>query len=246
LLSSLTSVAVDAAKDGPATPKTLASKLSNLSHGKPATPNLAPLNTKPIKLPQPSAALQSLQSARFLTSLNPLLYLPNVASPNPALKSAVTSKGKSFRYDQGFLLRVQKVFTEKPSMEFESQIKALTGDSDGGSARPDSSRTPQEWDRDRTPPAAIAPFPGLAVLAILLVWVRLCLREPRQLIVSLCLKAPFLDQEILWRRSIVLVELSQILVPWPGIHQAAMEALCLHHGPIRAPPVSALAASATS
>jgi translation initiation factor 4G len=156
-------------EDGPATPSTLVSKLSNLNlgtdsgastpasddsmgpppkvnpiekRGKPAALNLAPLNTKPIEPPQPSAALQSLKSARFLTVLNSSIYPPNIASPNPALNSAVTAKGKSFKYDKEFLLQFQKVFTEKPSMEFESQIKALIGEGDGGSARSGSTRTP--------------------------------------------------------------------------------------------------------
>ncbi len=157
-------------KNAPNTPSTLASKLSNLTlgtdsgastpasddsmgpppskvnqpekRGKPAALNLAPLNTKPVEPPQPSAALQSLKSARFLTVINPALYPPNINSPNPALNSAVTTKGKSFKYDKEFLLQFQKVFTEKPSMEFESQIKALIGDGDGGSARSGSTRTP--------------------------------------------------------------------------------------------------------
>ncbi|KUJ19938.1 uncharacterized protein LY89DRAFT_466855 [Mollisia scopiformis] len=156
-------------KNAPNTPSTLASKLSNLTlgtdsgastpasddsmgpppkinasekRGKPAALNLAPLNTKPVEPPQPSAALQSLKSARFLTVLNSSIYPPNISSPNPALNTAVTTKGKSFKYDKEFLLQFQKVFTEKPSMEFESQIKALIGDGDGGSARTGSTRTP--------------------------------------------------------------------------------------------------------
>ncbi|CZT02669.1 related to translation initiation factor eIF-4F [Rhynchosporium agropyri] len=157
----------DAAKTESSTPSTLATKLSNLTlgtesgastpdsdgsmgpppkvnpaekRGKPAALNLAPLNTKPIEPPQPSAALQSLKSARFLTILNSSLYPPNISSPNPALNSAVTTKGKSFKYDKEFLLQFQKVFVEKPSMEFESQIKALIGGTDGGSAHPGSAR----------------------------------------------------------------------------------------------------------
>ncbi|KAG4438128.1 hypothetical protein IFR05_006408 [Cadophora sp. M221] len=182
----------DAAKTGPSTPSTLATKLSNLTlgtdsgastpdsdssmgpppkvnpaekRGKPAALNLAPLNTKPIEPPQPSAALQSLKSARFLTVLNSSLYPPNISSPNPALNSAVTTKGKSFKYDKEFLLQFQKVFVEKPSMEFESQIKALIGDGDGGSARPGSARPggggggsmgPRQNSSRNNPPGAFA------------------------------------------------------------------------------------------
>ncbi|KAK0099998.1 hypothetical protein ONS96_007941 [Cadophora gregata f. sp. sojae] len=181
----------DVAKTGPSTPSTLATKLSNLTlgtdsgastpdsdssmgpppkvnpaekRGKPAALNLAPLNTKPIEPPQPSAALQSLKSARFLTVLNSSLYPPNISSPNPALNSAVTTKGKSFKYDKEFLLQFQKVFVEKPSMEFESQIKALIGDGDGGSARPGSARPgggggsmgPRQNSSRNNPPGAFA------------------------------------------------------------------------------------------
>jgi translation initiation factor 4G len=155
-------------KTGPATPTTIASKLSSLTlgtdsgastpasddsmpppphkasstekRGKPAALNLAPLNTKPVEPPQPSAALQSLKSARFLTVLNPSIYPPNISSPNPALNSAVTAKGQSFKYDKEFLLQFQKVFTEKPSLEFAEQVKNLIGDGDGGSARSASAR----------------------------------------------------------------------------------------------------------
>ncbi|KAB8299836.1 hypothetical protein EYC80_000083 [Monilinia laxa] len=110
--------------------------------GKPAALNLAPLNTKPVEPPQPSAALQSLKSARFLTILDSSIYPANISSPNPALNSAANAKGKTFKYDKEFLLQFQKVFTEKPSLEFESQIKALIGD-DPSSARPGGSqRTP--------------------------------------------------------------------------------------------------------
>ena len=176
-------------KNAPNTPSTLASKLSNLTLGtdsgtstptsddsmgppprssttekrvKPAALNLTPLNTKPVEPPQPSAALQSLKSARFLTVLNSSIYPPNISSPNPALNSAVTTKGKSFKYDKEFLLQFQKVFTEKPSMEFESQIKALIGDGDGGSARSASTRNapgggmgPRQGS-NRNPPGAFA------------------------------------------------------------------------------------------
>jgi translation initiation factor 4G len=153
-------------KNAPTTPSTLASSLSNLTLGNesgtstpasndsmgppppkagankkvPAALNLAPINTQPVEAPQPSAALQSLKSARFLTAINPALYPSSINSPNPALNSAVAAKGKSFKYDSAFLMQFQKVFTEKPSMEFESQIKALIGDGDAGSARSASTR----------------------------------------------------------------------------------------------------------
>jgi translation initiation factor 4G len=176
-------------KNAPVTPTTIASKLSNLTLGsesgastpasddsmpppppkassteskrvKPAALNLAPLNTKPVEPPQPSAALQSLKSARFLTVLNSSIYPPNINSPNPALNSAVAAKGKSFKYDKEFLLQFQKVFTEKPSLEFAEQVKNLIGEGDGGSARSASTRQSSSMGprqgSNRNPPGAFA------------------------------------------------------------------------------------------
>ena len=112
---------------------------------KPAALNLAPLNTKPVDPPQPSAALQSLKSARFLQVMDQDIYPEGISSPNPALNAAVAKKGKTFKYDASFLLQFQKVFTEQPSVEFHQQVKALIGDSDGsrsarGGQTPGSSR----------------------------------------------------------------------------------------------------------
>lgn len=107
---------------------------------KPTALNLTPLSGKPVEPPQPSAALKSLKSARFLTVIDPLLYPPSINSPNPALNQAVKDKGKSFKYDKEFLLQFQKVFIEKPSLEFEAQIKALIGDGDSGTNRSGSIR----------------------------------------------------------------------------------------------------------
>ncbi|KAI1376767.1 hypothetical protein F4677DRAFT_459581 [Hypoxylon crocopeplum] len=109
---------------------------------KPAALNLAPLNTKSVEPPQPSAALQSLKTARLLgsSSIKADLYPQGIQSPNPALNAAVARKGTSFKYDSAFLLQFQKVFTEQPSLDFHQQVKSLIGDSDGG--RSASARTP--------------------------------------------------------------------------------------------------------
>lgn len=125
---------------------------------KPAALNLS-LNTKPVEPPQPSAALQSLKTSRFLTikeASNPGLYAGTaLASPNPAVNSAVGNKGQSFKYDAAFLLQFQNVFTEQPSMEFQTQVKSLIGDADG--SRSASSRTPSgRQGPSRTPSG----FPG--------------------------------------------------------------------------------------
>ncbi|KKA27142.1 hypothetical protein TD95_000406, partial [Thielaviopsis punctulata] len=110
---------------------------------KPAALNLAPLASKTIEPAQPSAALQSLKSARFLTVMNSELYPSGILSPNPALNSAVSKKGKTFQYDAAFLLQFKTVFTEQPSVEFQSQVKTLIGDENnrGGSARSSTPRT---------------------------------------------------------------------------------------------------------
>ncbi|KAH6627612.1 hypothetical protein F5144DRAFT_603867 [Chaetomium tenue] len=110
------------------------------ARSKPAALNLAPLKTTPVEAPQPSAALQSLRSARFLQNVDHSIYPAGIASPNPALNAAVHKKGKIFKYDAQFLLQFQQVFTEQPSEEFHRQIKVLIGDSEG--SRSASARTP--------------------------------------------------------------------------------------------------------
>ncbi|EQK99567.1 MIF4-like, type 1/2/3 [Ophiocordyceps sinensis CO18] len=96
---------------------------------KPAALNII---TKPVEPAQPSAALQSLKSARFLQVMDQDIYPPGIHSPNPALNAAVTKKGKTFKYDANFLLQFQKLFTEQPSLEFHQQVKSLIGEGDGG------------------------------------------------------------------------------------------------------------------
>ncbi|KAI1467089.1 uncharacterized protein F4812DRAFT_48863 [Daldinia caldariorum] len=144
--------------DAPSTSETTA-KLANLSLNdkpstattkpaqggrgpKPAALNLAPINTKSVEPAQPSAALQSLKTARLLgsSSIRADLYPAGIQSPNPALNAAVTKKGTSFKYDSAFLMQFQKVFTEQPSVDFHQQVKTLIGDSD--SNRSGSARTP--------------------------------------------------------------------------------------------------------
>ena len=100
-----------------------------------------------------------MKTSRFLTikeASNPGLYAGTaLASPNPAVNSAVGNKGQSFKYDAAFLLQFQNVFTEQPSMEFQTQVKSLIGDADG--SRSASSRTPSgRQGPSRTPSG----FPG--------------------------------------------------------------------------------------
>ncbi|KAI1306316.1 hypothetical protein F5Y03DRAFT_394558 [Xylaria venustula] len=99
---------------------------------KPQALNLAQLNNKAVEPPQPSAALQSLKTARLLDVIKTDIYPPGINSPNPALNAAVTKKGTSFKYDSAFLLQFKSVFTEQPSLDFHQQVKTLIGDGDGG------------------------------------------------------------------------------------------------------------------
>ncbi|KAI1823081.1 hypothetical protein F4861DRAFT_540383 [Xylaria intraflava] len=99
---------------------------------KPQALNLAPLSTKTVEAPQPSAALQSLRTARLLEVIKTDIYPPGINSPNPALNAAVAKKGTSFKYDSAFLLQFKTVFTDQPSLDFHQQVKNLIGDGDGG------------------------------------------------------------------------------------------------------------------
>ncbi|TQV92572.1 hypothetical protein V2A60_009047 [Cordyceps javanica] len=131
-------------------------KQSDKRAAKPAALNLAPLNTKPVEPPQPTPAMQSLKSARFLQVMEQDVYPAGINSPNPALNAAVAKKGKTFRYDSGFLLQFQKVFTEQPSIEFHQQVKSLIGDGDGNrsASRTPSTTNPRQSSRGGTS------FPG--------------------------------------------------------------------------------------
>ncbi len=104
---------------------------------KPAALNLAQLSTKSVEPAPPSAALQSLKSARFLEIMDSSIYPEGIQSPNPALNAAAEGS-KGFKYDKEFLLQFKDKFTEKPSVEFEAKIKALIGD--GSESRAASSR----------------------------------------------------------------------------------------------------------
>ena len=83
--------------------------------------------SKEVEAAQPSAALQSLRSARFLQDVkDSSIYPSGIMSPNPALNSAAPM-GK-FKYDKAFLLQFQKVFVEKPSETWVDRVKETVGD----------------------------------------------------------------------------------------------------------------------
>lgn len=150
-------VSLDSSKPSTPTSATGTKTPSEKQQRKPAALNLS-LNTKPVEPPQPSAALQSLKTSRFLTikeASDPNLYAGTaLASPNPAVNAAVGKKGQSFKYDAAFLLQFQNVFTEQPSMEFQTQVKSLIGDADGNRS---ASRTPSSRQGSSRAPSG---FPG--------------------------------------------------------------------------------------
>ncbi|RKF64342.1 putative eukaryotic initiation factor 4f subunit p130 [Erysiphe neolycopersici] len=93
---------------------------------KPSTLNLTTsAGHQAIEPPQPSAALKSLESARWLTSLDPSIYPPSIKSPDPCLNQDTQGSPGSFKYDKDFLLQFEKYFIEKPCLEFETRVKAL-------------------------------------------------------------------------------------------------------------------------
>lgn len=93
---------------------------------KPSTLNLtASAGDQAIEPPQPSAALKSLESARWLTSLDPSIYPPSIKSPDPCLNQDTQGSPGNFKYDKDFLLQFEKYFIEKPCLEFETRVKAL-------------------------------------------------------------------------------------------------------------------------
>jgi translation initiation factor 4G len=132
------------AESGTATP------VSDVSMGPPARgkkdrkPAELTLNTsKAVEPPQPSAALKSLQSARFLEDPRSIEYPSTIASPNPALNKNAPAD-KKFKYDKEFLLQFQSVFKEKPSLDWDVRVRETLGDGgeSAASARPSSARTP--------------------------------------------------------------------------------------------------------
>ncbi|POS83110.1 hypothetical protein EPUL_004423 [Erysiphe pulchra] len=93
---------------------------------KPSTLNLTDSSgDQAIESPQPSAALKSLKSARWLTSLDPSIYPPSIKSPDPCLNHDIEGSPGYFKYDKEFLLQFEKYFIEKPCLDFETQVKAL-------------------------------------------------------------------------------------------------------------------------
>ncbi|KAI9765477.1 MAG: hypothetical protein M1835_007370 [Candelina submexicana] len=103
---------------------------------KPAALKLETAKSNSVEPPQPSAALQSLRSARFIDRINDVSYPGSVSSPNPSLNA--TAPAKKFKYETNFLLQFKEVFSEKPSIDWDSKIRETVGDT----SVPTSARTP--------------------------------------------------------------------------------------------------------
>lgn len=95
---------------------------------------------KSIEPPQPSAAMKSLQTARFLEDPSKVSYPPSVVSPNPALH-ARASTDRKFKYDKEFLLQFQPIFKEKPTLDWDMKIQDTIASGPLDPAR-SGSRTP--------------------------------------------------------------------------------------------------------
>lgn len=91
--------------------------------------------TKQVEAPQRSAQLTSLLSARRLLNINDVSYPSGFVSPNPALNTKAPP-GK-FNYDRNFLMQFRSAFVEKPSDDWEKDVKSIMGDT----AEPSSARS---------------------------------------------------------------------------------------------------------
>ncbi|EAS29106.3 translation initiation factor 4G [Coccidioides immitis RS] len=112
----------------------------NIPGGKREKPAALKLETnKTVEPPQPSAALKSLQTARFLEDPSKISYPPSIVSPSPAFNVNAPSDRK-FKYNKEFLLQFQNVFKEKPSLDWDTKVRETVGD--GSTDSRSAMRTP--------------------------------------------------------------------------------------------------------
>ncbi len=69
---------------------------------------------------QPTAALHSLHSARFIDRIQDITSPGSVILPNPSLKATAAKK---LKYETNFLLQFKEVFSEKPSLDWDRKIQ---------------------------------------------------------------------------------------------------------------------------
>ncbi|OQO10396.1 hypothetical protein B0A48_03692 [Cryoendolithus antarcticus] len=134
----------------PSAPRTL----STTQKAKPAHLKLE--TAKRVEPAEPTPGMQALKSARFLQIKQSTAYPDGIKSPNPALNEAKKARA----YDKDFLLQFQKVFKEKPTIDWDQKVKDTLGPGDEpGSARGgsiNSARTPS----NRQPSGRGAPGPS--------------------------------------------------------------------------------------
>ncbi|KAL1955476.1 hypothetical protein VTO42DRAFT_8502 [Malbranchea cinnamomea] len=129
--TSTESPAAPTPESGAATPA------SETSMGPPQRPASAVKREKPTSLkletvktsepPQPSAAMKSLQTAKFLEDPNKVSYPPSISPPVPT--------ERRLQYNKEFLLQFQNVFKEKPFLDWENRLKETLGDGTSDTAR---------------------------------------------------------------------------------------------------------------
>jgi translation initiation factor 4G len=150
------------ADSGAATPVS-----SDMSMGPPAKPagvaakkpaGLKLDTPKPTEPPQPSAAMKSLQNAKFLEDLSKITYPSSVNAPDASL-NANSPAGRRFHYSRDFLLQFQAAFKDKISIDWDARVRETVGDSDA-SSRPQSARTPSMGGRNPSHKGLGGAFPG--------------------------------------------------------------------------------------
>lgn len=128
--------------------------------GKPKPSGLKLDTPKPTEPPQPSAAMKSLQAAKFLEDLSKVTYPSTITAPNPALNASAAAS-RQFHYDREFLLQFKDAFKDKISIDWDARIRETVGDTDA-SSRPQSARTPSMGGRTGSR-NAMGAFPGAAM-----------------------------------------------------------------------------------
>ncbi|CAG8924712.1 unnamed protein product [Penicillium salamii] len=113
------------------------SKPASAAAKKPAGLKLdTPKPTEPL---QPTAAMKSLETAKFLVDLSKVTYPSSINPPNAVLNDAAP-EGRKFHYDRDFLMQFQAAFKEKISVDWDSRVRDTVGDPTDSARQ--GSRTP--------------------------------------------------------------------------------------------------------
>ncbi|KAJ5113303.1 hypothetical protein N7456_001837 [Penicillium angulare] len=112
--------------------------------------NLKLDTAKPTEPLRPSAAMKSLQNAKFLEDLAKVIYPSAITAPNAALNTT----GRRFHYDRDFLLQFQTAFKDKPSVDWDIRIRDTLGDPEArsGMRTPMGGNTPRSGSRNGNTP----------------------------------------------------------------------------------------------